>query len=338
MPRAISEPTLLVRIFNLLLADAERVGLRRGPLLRDLGLEPALLRDPDARVPLEKFIALARTLIDAAPDGAFCVLAGARRTVRDGGLVGYTMIHSATLGDALANLVRYTHILSDAEQFDLHVEEGAATITMETHPLRRAIRELNDLTLAWLVGGIRELTATSIVPLAVRFPHPPPRHLKELRAWFRCPLEFDARRPEVVLRASELDRRVISADSTLARFLEKLAAEALAALGGDGSLTDRIRRAIWSELSEGVPNLRRTAKSLGLSPRTLQRRLAEEDTSFEEIVTNLRHDLAARLLQDRRLAVYEVAFTLGYAHPSQFHRAFQKWYGLTPRAFRARTA
>ena len=338
MPPARSEPTILVRIFNLLLADVERAGVRRASVLREIGVDAELLRDPDARVPLEKFLLLARALIGAAPHATFCMHAGARRNVRDGGLVGYTMMHAATLGDALQNLSRYTHIMSDSEQIELHVAQGVATIGLDAHPLRRALRELNDLSLAWIVGGIRELTGAPIVPRAVRFPHAPPGDLKDYRAWFRCPLEFDARRGEVELSASELERRIVTADSSLARYLGKLAGEVLAGLDTPGSLADRLRRSIWSELAEGVPNLRRTATAMGMSPRTLQRRLADEGTSFEETVGSLRHDLAPRLLQDRRLAVYEVAFTLGYAHPSQFHRAFQKWYGLTPRAFRTKTA
>ena len=338
MPRAVSEPTLLVRAFTLLLEDAERTGLARVPLLRKLGIDPALLKNPDGRMPLVKFIALARAIVESGPEEPFGVLAGARRTVRDAGLVGYAIAHSATLGDALARLSRYSRIISDSEAVELRVAGESATISLDAHPLRRAIPQLSDRTMAWVVGVAREITATPIAPLAVRFAHPAPRDLKEYRAWFRCPLEFEVRRGQVVFRAADLEKPVVAADSTLETYLDKLATDALKALGSGNSVADRVRRAVWTDLADGPPSLRRVARMLGLSPRTLQRRLAEDDTSFEEVVTGLRRDLAGRLLQQRRLAVYEVAFMLGYSDPSQFIRSFNRWYGVTPRVFRARAS
>jgi AraC-like DNA-binding protein len=333
-----SEPTVLVRFFSLLLDDAERLGHAKGPLLRTVGVEPALLEDPDARLPLRRFIALAHEVFEPLHDTSAGVLAGARRRVRDGGLVGYTMLHSSTIGEALTRLSRYTRIISDAEEITVHARAGSATIRLEVHPLRRAIPALCDRTAAWVVGAMRELCASGMTPLEVRFPHAAPRSLKEHRAWFRCPLTFGARRCEIELDAAELERPVVSADSTLASYLDRLAEDALDRLGGDESVADRVRRSVWTTLADGPPNLGRTAARVGHSARTLQRRLAEAGASFEGIVDELRRELAARLLRQHRLAVYEVAFTLGYSNASQFSRAFHRWYGETPRAYRLRGA
>ena len=173
-----------------------------------------------------------------------------------------------------------------------------------------------------------------MTPLEVRFPHAAPRSLKEHRAWFRCPLTFGARRCEIELHATDLERPVVSADSTLASYLDRLAKDALDRLGGDESVADRVRRTVWATLADGPPSLERTAARVGHSARTLQRRLAEDGASFERIVDDLRRELAARLLRQHRLAVYEVAFMLGYSDASQFSRAFHRWYGQTPRAYR----
>src|SRR5262249_34082038 len=156
--------------------------------------------------------------------------------------------------------------------------------------------------------AIREISGIPVAPLEVRFPHAAPRDLKAHRAWFRCPLSFRARRCEVELDAADLDRIVVSADSTLASYLERLAGESPRSLEARGSLADRVRRQVWMELADGAPSLRKASARLGHSPRTLQRRLAEEGASFEAIVTGLRRDLATRLLAQRRLAIYEVAF------------------------------
>jgi AraC-like DNA-binding protein len=329
-----SEPTVLVRFFSLLLDDAERLGHAKGPLLRSVGVEPALLEDPDARLPLRRFIALAHEVFEPVDDTSTGVLAGSRRRVREGGLVGYTMLHSSTLGEALTRLSRYTRIISDAEEITLHVRAGSATIGLDVHPLRHAIPALFDRTAAWVVGAMREICTSGLTPLEVRFPHAAPRSLKEHRAWFRCPLTFGAPRCEIELDAAELERPVVSADSTLASYLDRLAVEALDGLGGHESVPDRVRRTVWATLADGAPNLGRTAARVGYSARTLQRRLAEAGASFEGIVDELRRELAALLLRQDRLAVYEVAFMLGYSDASQFSRAFHRWYGQTPRAYR----
>jgi AraC-like DNA-binding protein len=333
-----SEPTVLVRFFSLLLDDAERLGHAKGLLLRNVGVEPALLKDPDARLPLRRFIALAHEVFDPADDTSTGVLAGARRRVREAGLVGYTMLHSSTLGEALARLSRYTRIISDAEEITLRARAGSATIGLDVHPLRHAIPALFDRTAASVVGAMREICASGMTLREVRFPHAAPRSLKEHRAWFRCPLTFDARRCEIEMDAAELERPVVSADSTLASYLDRLAMDALDRLGGDDSPADRVRRTVWATLADGPPNLARTAARVGYSARTLQRRLAEAGASFEGIVDDLRRELAARLLREHRLAVYEVAFMLGYSDASQFSRAFHRWYGQTPRAYRIQGA
>jgi AraC-like DNA-binding protein len=328
----------LVRFFSLLLDDAEQLGHAKGPLLRTVGVEPALLKDPDARLPLRRFIALANEVFEPVDDTSAGVLAGARRHVRDAGLVGYTMLHSETLGEALERLSRYTRIISDAEEITLHVRAGLATIGLDVHPLRQAIPALFDRTAAWVVGVMRELCASGPTPSEVRFPHAAPRNLKEHRSWFRCPLTFDASHCEIELDAADLERPVVSADSTLASYLDRLATDALDRLGGDESLADRVRRTVWTTLADGPPNLGKTAARVGYSARTLQRRLSEAGSSFEAIVDDLRRELAARLLSQHRLAVYEVAYMLGYSDASQFSRAFHRWYGQTPRAYRLQQA
>ncbi len=100
------------------------------------------------------------------------------------------------------------------------------------------------------------------------------------------------------------------------------------------SLVLKVRQALWSELSGGKPTIGKIADVLGLSVRTLQRRLHEDGTSFANVLEDFRRDMSVRLLRDRGLAVYEVAFLLGYSEPSTFFRAFRRWVGMAPQEFR----
>ncbi len=96
-----------------------------------------------------------------------------------------------------------------------------------------------------------------------------------------------------------------------------------------------VERALWAEVKEGRPSLQNVASTLAMSPRTLQRRLNDEGTSFSEILEAFRQQMATVLLEDDKLAVYEIAFLLGYSEPSTFHRAFRRWTDRSPREFRS---
>jgi len=98
--------------------------------------------------------------------------------------------------------------------------------------------------------------------------------------------------------------------------------------------TDAVRRCLAGDLCNGQPTLQQIAPRLHMSPRTLHRRLDDEGTSFRHVLTEVRRELAARHLTERRLGVSEIAFLLGFSEPSAFHRAFKRWTGHAPLAFR----
>ena len=100
------------------------------------------------------------------------------------------------------------------------------------------------------------------------------------------------------------------------------------------ALTDAVRRLLVGELCDGEPSLEQIAPRLHMSPRTLHRRLEEEGTSFRQVLAEVRRELAARHLSERRLAIGEIAFLLGFSEPSAFHRAFKRWTGHAPLAYR----
>ena len=128
--------------------------------------------------------------------------------------------------------------------------------------------------------------------------------------------------------------RVINAETKLAEYLDRLAEQELATLPRHDTYALRTGRAIWKDLSEGQPSLETVASELGVSSRTLQRRLREENTSFAQVVEALRKQIAPTLLSDESLAIYEIAYLLGYADPSAFFRAFRRWHGRSPAAHR----
>jgi AraC-like DNA-binding protein len=328
------ELTGIARIPLGMLRYAEGRGIARAALLRESGLREEWLADPDRRLPLARIESLWRVLIARIPDPALGLHMAGSLGLRDLGLVGYTMAYSPTLERALLRLVRYGRVVSEALCVEFDTTRGEVRI--EGAPSITALRHPADLRLALLVGALREATGFDVVPIEVRLPYPRPTDTREHERVFRCPLRFGAPDSAVLVRPEDRARPVSTADETLARYLERLADQALRAITAADTWSSKVKRAIWSELSDGRPGLARAARALGVSARTLQRRLRDERTSFAGVLEEFRRDVALGLLRDRELAVYEIAFLLGYAEPSTFHRAFRRWHGASPHEFRRR--
>jgi AraC-like DNA-binding protein len=181
------------------------------------------------------------------------------------------------------------------------------------------------------------MVGAPVTPLLVQFSYRQPGDVKEYERFFGAPLEFGSLTSSFLLRSEDLTRRLVVADPTLVGYLETLADQKLASIGTERSLRDRVRRALWSELSERTPTLETIARSLGVSARTLQRQLRQEGVTFAKLLAELRREMAPSLLRDGQNSVSEVAFLLGYEDPSAFRRAFQRWFGRSPRSFRGTT-
>ena len=326
------ELTTLARIPLMLLERTSEMGLSRKELLSTAGLTEEMLSDPDTRIPASRIEALWRTVIARCPDPAMGVHFGASISARELGLVGYTMAYSPTLGRALQRIARYSRVVSESIEITLDTER--TEITMNGGPRFDALKRPLDSRLAALLAVAREITATDVVPREVRFSYEKPADTSQFAAVFRCPLRFGKSAGALVFYEEDLGRRVVTADTTLVGYLDRLADEALESLSGAETFVGRVRRAIWQEVSDGRPSLKRTAKVLGTSVRTLQRRLTDEETTFAHVLEAFRKEMASGLLRNRELSIYEVAFLLGYSEPSTFHRAFRRWTGSSPQEFR----
>ena len=324
----------LARLVLMQLERASRLGVSRGDLLREARLSEAQLTDPDARVPVTALARLWRATTSRLPDPALGLRFGADVRAREFGLVGYAMVYSETLASALRRFARYGRLLSDSLVVHVEASPDASWIRLDVQPALRAYRQAADARLAALLAVCRELTGAPITPLGVQFPYRRPADTREYERFFQAPLEFGALTTGFLLDREDLARPVGSSDEVLTGYLESLATHLLAKLGEERGVRDRLRRVLWSEMSEGLPDLDRVARSFGMSARTLQRRLRAEKTTFAAVLADLRHDIAVPLLRDGRLAVSEVAFLTGYEDAGSFYRAFRRRMGLSPRAYR----
>jgi AraC-like DNA-binding protein len=254
-------------------------------------------------------------------------------------VIGYAMLSSADLRAGLQAFARYLALISDAATFQLEPgPAGAAWLVLghtgNTRPVPRqrfAYGLLSLLTLCeWVLR--REVRA-----LAADFSFDTPSELHAYEAAFACPLRFGQPEGRLLLAAADLDAEIPSRNPSLLAVHEQILQERLAALG-HASTSYRVSHEIVRRLHRGEPRREEVAASLALADRTLQRRLAAENTSFQHLLDDARRELARKYLADARYSVAEIADLLGFGDTSNFFRASRRWFGLPPGQYREQFA
>jgi AraC-like DNA-binding protein len=305
-------------------------------LCRSVGLHVATLRDPSARVPLslaERVGMRAAELCNDPNLGLHLAQDVRDPRVFDAGIL--LMMASPTLGAGFERMQRYQRFWADGERFVL-LPTAAGICLRHTgrDPLGDYQRHADECAMAEFVLGARVLTEQEIVPRVVRFRHARPADTREHATLFGCPIEFDAAYAEVEIERAVLDLPLPHANETYRAIFQQQVERALARLPAASSLAAGVRAAAQAALSSGDCSLAGTARVLGISARTMQRKLRAEGTSFAELIDALRCEMAAAYL-DNQVPVPEIAWLLGYAEPSAFHHAFKRWTGQTPEQLRA---
>ncbi|KHL16089.1 UNVERIFIED_CONTAM: hypothetical protein LK11_18015 [Mumia flava] len=248
--------------------------------------------------------------------------------------LGLGLKTAETLRDSLRRLVRYVLLLSDTLEYTLEsAPDGGATLGLIRPHHRRGAALANECALAAVTSVLREAAGKRVTPTAVSFCHDRPDSIAEAHAFFGCPVRYGAHRNALELDARTLATPATLADQGLSTFLlahlEELRSEQ-----AERSLVESVHATITDLLPDGVPKRSVIARRLGMSERTLHRRLAEHGESYQSIAVLARREAAEALLADDRHSLAEVAFLTGFGDQSSFQRAFKTWTGQTPLTFR----
>lgn len=262
---------------------------------------------------------------------------GASITLDSVGALGLAMKTAPTVADLLKRLIRYVLVLSDTLDYELLDEPDGFTFALIGRPHHRPGAALaNECALAAVVSMIRQATGSTISPRSVGFRHPQPADDTPHRDYFGCPVWFDAHVDGVRLDAEQLSRPTLLADDGLSTYL-LAQLDDLKARAADRSLVAVVRGVVADTLADGQPSKSDIARRLGMSERTLHRRLAEDGANFQTLVTEARRDAAESLLQSSGHSLADVAFLTGFGDQTAFTRAFKRWTGLTPAEYRRRS-
>jgi AraC-like DNA-binding protein len=250
-------------------------------------------------------------------------------------VVGYVVQTSPTLGEGIARALRFQRLVQTLNRAELHVTDSVARLVVQVRARHaERLRHPIDFALAFVVSLAGRLTGASLAPRRASFSYARPSSVEDHERLFGTQLRFGAAVTEMVLDPAALRRPVLTADTQLRTLIEQHAEQLLARLPAGDSLAERIRAAIVEGLRADRTGVGDLASALRMSARTLQRRLRAEGTSHAALLDEVRRELALRYVRDRGLSLSEVAFLLGFADQTTFHRAFVRWTGQAPGAFR----
>lgn len=335
----IREASLAVSLVHDFLAFLERQGHPRADVCRAAGIDAARLEQPNARVPavyMERLWPLAERLTGDADVGLHSA-----ESYNPGalGIVGYVVLSCRTAGEALDRLGRYIALLNDGLKVEV-VDDGRRTtyrfgaVADRDSYLHRDPRQAFETLAAGMVVTLQRLATAPCRPVEVCFRHQaPPSIAEQVRVFGR--VRFGQRDDVVVYDNATLRIPFISADPALLAVFEGNAARTLEDLAARGGVSGRVLAVLGAQLKGAVPSLADVANELAMSERAVQRSLTDEQTSYRQLVDDVRKNLAIEHLSRPGTSATDVAFLLGFSEPSAFTRAFRRWTGTPPTAFRA---
>lgn len=281
---------------------------------------PAALTQDVAEQLAEAHLGLA--LADAVPKGAY-------------GVAEFLVRAAPSLREVFENFARFNAILAPGQTFQFVEAGGEARMETWCTVQPPALgRHLNEYTVAIMARAL--WTMADVQLTRVWFSTPRPASTERLAEYFRTSqLEFDQASSGFAVDAAAMALPVQGGDAALFSFLEEHAQAALASRPKSDDLVDKLRHVVRDALKQGEPNVERLATRLQVSGRTLQRRLSELGTSFQEVLDQVRFDLARAYLKDARLDLSQVAYLLGYSELRAFDRAFRRWANVAPGEWRA---
>jgi AraC-like DNA-binding protein len=298
-------------------------------LLATAGLQQSDLADPDARLPCTAYSALlnraqqVRFTPNLALRLALVVPIGAYP------LLDYLVVTSDSVGEGLQQLARYFRLVGNPVVLEPREGTDAIDMVMTGAAMPFSVEYLAAL----IVLHMRKETEGKFTAAGVSFMHRPDDAAEFERA-LGCPVASGAAWNGVSISRDVWRLPLRRRDGVLRGVLERQADQALSQLPEPGDPVAEVRRVLAWKLGNGGARIEAIARQLATSPRTLQRRLAAGGISFQQLLDDVRKQAALQRVAHSAMSICEIAYLLGYSEPGPFHRAFKRWYGETPQAFR----
>jgi len=311
----------------------EQFGIRPAALLRQARLPATLHLGAQAFVTTAQYFALMQAMADLAGDAALGIRMVQTVDTAVHPPSSLAAFYARDYRDGLTRLARFKRLCTP-EHLQIVEANGDCTISAEWPFATGAEPAISvDITFATLVELGRRATGRHILPRRLELARPGPAGATHAE-YFGCPIRTSAPRNLLVLNAADLDRPFPGHNPEMLEMLTPALSAALGELEAQSSVKEQVKIVLKRSLASGQPGLSDVAKQLGMSDRTLQRRITGEGATFRDLLSDARRDLGRHLLADPATDIDEVACLLGYQDTTSFYRAFREWEGMSPNRWR----
>jgi AraC-like DNA-binding protein len=321
------------------LAEAvDQAGFDRANLLDSAGVDPSLLADVEGRLDIERYDRLVGAALAVTGDPALGLRIGETAHGPTYNLVAHLVAHARTLRDGVQALIRFQRLLSDRPTFRIVESARIAKLVCDEYPGSEACYRTR---VEMMVTGLYRLVHYFVRDARldrVAFDYAAPSYHRAYARVFGDLPEFDQPFAGVVLSRELLDATQPNHDADFQAVLEAQAERRISRLTGSATYADQVREYVIAHPPQEMRTMEAAARALGMSARSLRRRLSEEGACFQRIVDDALHALSRQHLSNRRRSIKEIASALGYSEQAGFCRAFRRWSGTSPTEYRARRA
>ena len=285
-------------------------------------------------VPADHFFEL-HEILDKELGPGFAIRVGQQMKIADYGVLGLSWRTCSWAGEIFERSERYFKLLSDTYVFKVEGKGSSSVIHLLREPHRRGLELSNEATLSATVVVLRAMTETDISPIQVTFKHGPPEDVNSYSAAFKCPVLFNQIGYTITYHTSDLQTRTAKADASINKFLvERVEEETHGLVVSANKVAIDVENLIKDALPSGIPSIHKVGEHMGMSNRTLTRRLRENGVTFRDLIQKTQEQLAKDLLRKTGHSISEIAFETGFSEQSTFSRAFKRWTGHSPLEFR----
>lgn len=327
---------------NLLFGQS--LGLDRQALLEVAQIDESLFDEPDSMMEFGVLWRLWEHYTLTFPDQPLGMRYAKLLSLDQLGLVGYLIMHSPSVGVALERVIRFQRLVDPLLSIEIAQQDTTARVTLHYSLPLKGMEELMEMFVGVMCHGSFSYNEQKPRPQAIHLPHAARHELALYQECFGAPIYFEQPQACVIFDAQVLQWPYRGAQVPLGRSLERYAQQLMLAhqpppqtQGEVDDLVIQVKRALDHGLHQGSFAQHDIARTLAMSTRTLQRKLAGEGTTFATLLGEVRFSQALYLLEHADSPVYEIAFVLGYQDAASFHRAFKQWSGgRTPESYRQR--
>lgn len=303
-------------------------------LIDKTGIKPEHLDNPDARITIDKHVALWHAAIELTQNPSFALQLGENSNPQDSGITSLVIMNAPTLGDMFLRIKRYIHLIAESDRIEIIEKQEHIhlryIIEVPEHFNTYAIERSFSMALNWS----KIFTGELLNPVEIHFQYSTPEYIDEYQRIFKTNLLFEKSHNAIIFDNASLELPNVNYNNYLDKVISEQADKLMDKLSSKDNLVRQTYKLIVHYLPTGDLSVDTISSELNMSRRTLARKLKDQGVSFQDLVEQTKKDLSLDYLQQNSISINDVAYMLGFSETSAFSRAFKRWFGDNPQTYR----